>query len=86
MTDDTTQQKSSTHEVSHDDVINRIVNVIEQASHKAVNRNKIINFLKKQPDITENNINIAYTRYYEKHVCICILQIRYYTYFELQIR
>ena len=68
MSDDSTDQKTQIVQPINEALINRIVAVVEQASTKGVTKRKIVKFLQNQPDITENDIDIGYNRYYEKHV------------------
>lgn len=67
MTDDGTDQKTQPVQPIDEDLINRIVATIEMAWSNGIGKNKLVKFLKKQPTITENDIYIAYTRYFEKH-------------------
>ena len=72
-------------QLSKEKLIQRIMNVIEQASSKGVCKNKIIQFLIDQDETTENDIYIAYNRYYEKNVCTCSCWMKYicmYVYYD----
>ena len=53
----------------NENLIQRVVAVIEQASSIGESKQQIVTFLKDQNALTENDIYIAYTRYYEKNVC-----------------
>ena len=60
----------------NENLIQRIINVIEQASNNGVSKRKVFKFLKQQPGIADSDIDTAaaYTRYYnyQKHVCVCV--------------
>ena len=63
----------------NENLIQRIINVIEQASNNGVSKRKVLKFLKQQPGIADSDIYMAYTRYYQKHVCVKFVTIINYT-------
>lgn len=52
-------------------LISRICRVIEQSASKGVSTDKIVEFLETKTDtMTHNDIEMALTQYYNKHVCL----------------
>ena len=63
-------EKADLDQLINENLIHRVIAVIEQACSKGVCKNKIVKFLSNQDEITENDIYIAYSRYYQKNVCV----------------